>query len=80
LCFYKASIYENAGSLQPTCENARSLDGCRDDDSLVVLAENAGGHEIVSPGFMVINSVVTPRAFSSFWNASGVPVSKGNVA
>jgi hypothetical protein len=38
------------------------------------------GHEIVSPGFMVINSVVTPRAFSSFWNASGVPVSKGNVA
>ena len=36
--------------------------------------------EMVSPGFIVINSTFTPRALSSFWNASGVPVSKGKVA
>jgi hypothetical protein len=37
-------------------------------------------YEIISPGFMVISSVFTPRAFNSFWKASGVPVSTGNVA
>ena len=37
-------------------------------------------YEIVSPGFIVISSVFTPRAFNSFWKASGVPVRSGNVA
>jgi len=73
---------ENARSLQP----ARTLVRTRARLTAVGMTtlgrtrEKRGRHEIVSPGFIVISSVFTPRAFSSFWKASGVPVSSGNVA